>query len=199
MSNDFSPVYRPKIVITTSRRKSPLTNTFIKALSSVLGAFIIRRGTSNLDEIALNAKETECGGIIIVYTRMGNPSVLTFLKITENGYYKLFGRMFLLGVHINRTFRGHYEYIRLLKKCSSKACEKTYDFLRNFFSGWEIEDVPENYKLSNILVKELEEYRESWLRKFADNPKFSPSTIEILDHKSNILIRLRVHHVWISE
>jgi len=191
--------YKPSLVITTSRRKSPLTNTFIKCLSRLLGAPILRRGTSSLDEIAYFVSKEGYEGFIVTYTRLGNPSVLTFYRINQQGFFEMFGRLFILGVYINRSFRGNYDFVALTKECSSDSCDNVYAFLKDFFSIWQVDSSYATYDYSLMRVKELEEFRETWLIKFKNDPKFQPATIEFRDSKMrNVLLRIRVHHAWRS-
>lgn len=195
-------IFRPLIVITTSRRKSPLTNSFIKALSRVLGAPIIRRGTSNLDEIAYNIKEEGYEGFIVTYSRLGNPSVLTFYRyIHEKDYFLLFGRIFILGIYIDRSFRSYYEYITLEHECVSEGCLSTYDFLWSFFKKWKIHNTEKKINnVARIRVNELEEFRDRWILKMESDPKFAPCVINFLDHMSSrVILKVKVHHVWKSQ
>jgi len=196
MNNDS--LYSPNIVITTSRRKSPFTNTFIKALANLLGVPIIRRGTSNLDEIAYFVKKEGYEGFIVTYTRLGNPSVLTFYRITQDNFFKLFGRLFILGVYVNRNFRGYYDSVKLINNCTSEDCTSTYTFLKDFFEIWSIESSnTDNYCI--LMVKDLREFCENWLLKLKDDSKFRPSTLEFWDpQRKNLWLRIRVHHIWRS-
>ncbi|MHA1590807.1 MAG: hypothetical protein ACTSVA_09485 [Candidatus Njordarchaeales archaeon] len=199
MSNRVA--FTPKIVITTSRRKSPLTNTFIKALSATLGVPIIRRGTSNLDEIAYVVKSEGYEGFLVVYTRMGNPSVITFYKLVDGYYFELFGRIFLLGVHINRRFTGLFEGILVEKEGQEKGCQETYNFLIEYMKNWKVDLTESKFNYSIWVIRDLEVYRQKWLKNIKkDDEKFKPSEIEVWDNKRRVLcLRMRVHHVWRRE
>lgn len=193
MDNYF---YMPRIVITTSRRKSHLTNTFLKALSGLLGAPILRRGTSNLDEIAYNIVRDGYEGFIVVYTRMGNPSVLTFYRLVEQGFFDLFGRIFILGVYINRRFKGQFEVIQISRDCVTPECNELYSFLSDFFAPWKIKNDFSSYSV--LKISELKEYREKWLRN--KTTKFKPAQIDFMNHRGQVVwLRIRVHHCWRSK
>ncbi len=183
--------FRPKIVITTSRRKSNLTNTFIKTLARALGVPIIRRGSSNLDEIAYNVMNYGYEGFIVVYTMRGNPSALTLFRITDEGYFKLFGRIFILGVRINRLFKGAFDGIRLIYEGNEECSKETYEFLKEYFLPWKVLNREKNF--CKISIKDLEVFRESWLK---ESEKFRPAEIIFQSTKGVEILRIRVHHVW---
>lgn len=184
-------------MITTSLRTSPLTNTFIKVLSRLLNAPILRRGTSNLDEIAYFVASEGYEGFIVVYTREGTPSVITFYKLSPKGFFELYGRLFLFGIYINRKFKKLYDSLALIEKCSTNGCEDTYAFLKNFFDKWIVE--PEQNNFVYMIISDLEEYRERWLNEPKSKEKLNPVIIEFVDPKRNMcVLRLKVHHVWRS-
>ncbi|MHA1616550.1 MAG: hypothetical protein ACTSX9_04510 [Candidatus Njordarchaeales archaeon] len=198
---EINNIFAPKVVVTTSRRKSPLTNTFIKALSTVLGSPIIRRGASNLDEIAYIVKSEGYEGFLVVYTRLGNPSVITLYKLTEEGYFSLFGRIFLLGVHINRRFTGFFNGVKIEMDCESAGCENVYDFLIEYFRDWQINPLKSPEIVPSIwIVKDLHVYRQKWLKELRKDEKFKPAEIEVWDRKRRTLcLKMRIHHVWRHE
>jgi len=188
--------YEPAIVITTSLRTSPLTNTLIKTLSRLLNAPIIRRGSSNLDEIAYYAASEGYQGFIVVYTRLGNPSVLTLYHLTKEGFFELYGRVFLLGIHINRRFKKAFDGLGLTKNCESKYCDEIYLFFKDYLSDWKTSSsFNKNYVY--MVVKDLEEFREKWIKNDEKNKKFAPTELDFLDpNKFVSILRIKVHHVW---
>ena len=184
-------VFRPKIVITTSRRKSNLTNTFIKTLARALGVPIIRRGSSNLDEIAYNVMNYGYEGFIVVYTMRGNPSALTFFKMTDEGYFRLFGRIFILGVKINRLFKGAFDGIKLIYEGNEEYSKEAYEFLREYFLPWKVQNQEKNF--CKISIKDLEVFRENWLK---ESEKFRPAEIIFHSNRGVEILRIKVHHTW---
>lgn len=188
--------YEPAIVITTSHRTSPLTNTLIKTLSGLLNVPIIRRGRSNLDEIAYYVASEGYRGFIVVYTRLGNPSVLNLYYFSKEGFFKLYGRVFILGVYINRRFKKVYDGLGLIRDCESKYCYETYSFFKEYLSRWEV-STSSNKNYVHMVVKDLEEFRERWIKNKERKAKFTPAELDFLDpNKSVSILKIRVHHVW---
>ncbi len=188
--------YEPSLVITTSLRTSPLTNTLIKTLSRVMNVPVIRRGTSNLDEIAYYAALEGYQGLIVVYTRLGNPSALTMYRVVEKGFFDLYGRIFILGIHINRRHRKAFEGIGLVNNCNSRSCNDVYSFLADYLSKWIIEN-PSHRNFIYLVVKDLEEFREDWLLDKKKSEKLAPAELDFIDPKEQVsVLRIKVHHVW---
>ena len=188
----------PKIAITSSRRVSRLTNTFMKALSLVFNAPIIRRGTSNLDHIAYNVKIHGFKGFIVVYTRLGNPSVLNLYKLV-NEHFEIIGRIFILGVHINRRYRGFFDSIKLINKGVEKGSYELFELFKHFFKGQEITG-KNSKRFVKMIVNDLEVFRENQLKKLLNQENFKPSKLEFFDDKrGELILRIKVHHVWKSE
>ena len=192
---------KPSLVITSSRRPSQLTNTFMKALSAILNSPIIRRGTSNLDHISILAKDARASGFLVVYTNKGNPSVID-LYYKYNGRFLLFGRIFLLGVYINRKFKGNFEWINLRLKGKSEGAKEVYDFLYDYFRySNSIKDIKEresNYCL--IEVNDLNAISAKKLSKYIEEKNFRPATIDVIDENGGaLLLKMKIHHVWRSQ
>ncbi|MHA1676148.1 MAG: hypothetical protein ACTSU6_03120, partial [Candidatus Njordarchaeales archaeon] len=117
--------YSLRALITTSRRKSQLTNTFVKGLSLLLNAPIIRRGSSNLKSIALQAIEEDFDCLIVVYTARGNPSVLTFYRRAgqRDSPFVIHGRLFLMGFYLDRHIPA-FECLKLVLESPSAGSKK---------------------------------------------------------------------------
>jgi U3 small nucleolar ribonucleoprotein protein IMP4 len=74
------------LLITTSRRPSRRTRTFVKELNRVLpGSFKINRGKLGLNEIRDLMIKRGINKLLVVDTRKGNPSKLTFLSLSPEG------------------------------------------------------------------------------------------------------------------
>ena len=153
--------YSLRALITTSRRKSQLTNTFVKGLSLLLNAPIIRRGSSNLKSIALQAIEEDFDCLIVVYTARGNPSVLTFYRRAgqRDSPFVIHGRLFLMGFYLDRHIPA-FECLKLVLESPSTGGKKVFNFLRDLLHK---EEKAKCYGINLIVkdfgTKELEKMR----------------------------------------
>ena len=188
-------IFKPSILITSSRRPSRLTNTFMKALSAIFNSPIVRRGRSNLDHIALIAKEEGFKGFLIVYTRKGNPYIIDFYSL-KNTHYSLDLRLFMLGVYINRKFRGPFGSIKLVLKGVSEGSKQVYESLKRYFKQIEREEeVYDSANAAEIIIDDLTYIDQKKYSKLANDVKFKPSEIKILNTRGEPLLRIKVHHV----
>lgn len=74
------------ILITTSRRPSRRTRSFLKELTSVLPASVrVSRGKMTLRDLQALMLSLKAMGAIIVYERRGNPSALAYYEDTGRG------------------------------------------------------------------------------------------------------------------
>ncbi len=193
-------IIKPNIAITSSRRPSPYTNTFMKALSMAFNAPIIRRGSSSLDDILIIVRKHGIPGLLIVYSRMGNPSVIDFYT-SQDSYYYLYGRIFLIGVRVNRNARGEFKYISLEQEGKTPGSIELYQFLLGYFNKMVTNDEPPEKSLLKIKIMDLENVNIFRFRKILQkDSKFKPSKIEIWNsEEEELLLRIRVHHTWISQ
>lgn len=172
----------------------------MKALSAIFNAPIIRRGTSNLDHIAMLARDADVKGFLVVYTNKGNPSVIDYYY-RSNDTFSLFGRMFLIGTYINRGFRGHYKAIRITLNGSSNGALDTYNFLREYFhqSRSLIEDNNEDLPYCTFKIEDLSEITAKKLSRYDEKNIFNPAVIRVIDESGGVLLlKIKIHHVWKS-
>jgi len=72
-----------KIVVTTSRRPSPRTRSFVKDLVSVLpGALRVTRGHLTMDELGVLASSHGADRLVVVGERKGNPSIIRVYEVS---------------------------------------------------------------------------------------------------------------------
>jgi len=170
----------------------------MKTLSLIFNAPIIRRGTSNLDHIAYNVKREGYQGFLVVYTRHGNPSVLTLYKLI-NEYFELIGRIFIIGVYINRRARGNFDGLIFINKGESEGANHLFQLLKKFFNNTREITISITRPVKAI-IGDLEVLRDSHLKKFLTDEKFKPSKIEFFDNeRGEMILRIKVHHVWMLE
>ncbi|MGC9148459.1 MAG: Brix domain-containing protein [Sulfolobales archaeon] len=105
-------------LITTSRRPSKRTRSFLKEFSSIFsGSYRINRGKLSLRGLLAEALIHNCRGIILINTYKGNPGSIDFYVIKriseeeslDSYRMDLLGRIFLTGVVLARE--------RLLPPC----------------------------------------------------------------------------------
>lgn len=71
------------MLITTSRRPSPRTRSFARALERVLPSKYLNRGKMSLREVFLKGKELGFSPLMVISERDGNPSRLEFFTSNE--------------------------------------------------------------------------------------------------------------------
>ena len=94
------------IVITTSRRPSPRTRSFVKDLSSILPSSPrISRGHKSLVDLAIEAAKLGAKYILLVTEKSGNPRGLIIYGVEEMGHHAVSKRLAILlikGVKLSR-------------------------------------------------------------------------------------------------
>ncbi len=74
------------LLITTSRRPSRRTRTFVKELVRVLpGSIRLNRGKLSVDDLHELMLKKGVNKILIIDTKKGNPSRLSFMTLSQNG------------------------------------------------------------------------------------------------------------------
>lgn len=127
-----SIVICPSLVLTSSIRVSGSVRHFMKKLSAVLGAPILRRGKSNLDEIAFFVKRGGFKSFVVVYSRKESPSLLRFYKLREEGYFIEFGCI-VLGEVVYGGKIGVFVGCRLTRVGVSEMSRRLWNFLYGLF------------------------------------------------------------------
>jgi U3 small nucleolar ribonucleoprotein protein IMP4 len=95
------------IVITTSRRPSPRTRSFVKDLSSILPSSVrISRGHKSLVELAVETTKLGAKYILLVTEKSGNPRGLIIYGVEEMGHYRAVSKrlaiLLIKGVKLSR-------------------------------------------------------------------------------------------------
>ena len=192
-------VFKPSLVITSSRRPSRLTNALMKQLSVIFDSPLIRRGKSSLDEIFLIARDRNINGIMVIYSQKGNPSVVDFYYNIE-GYYLLFGRLFLLGLYINRNYKGVFDCIEISREGESKGTRNLYQFLLDYFNRISQPCKKSIFNKVKIVVDDLINVDAKKFAKLSKSKNFNPAILVFQDsNRGELILKLKVHHVWRSE
>lgn len=122
----------PSLVLTSSIRVSGSVRRFMKKLSAVLGAPILHRGKSNLDEVAFFVKRGGFKSFVVIYSRKESPSLLRFYKLQKEGYFDEFGCIVLREVVYGGKM-GVFVGCRLTRIGVSEMSRRLWNFLYNLF------------------------------------------------------------------
>lgn len=78
-----------KVLITTSRKPSKRTRSFIKELNLVIPSSIrVARGKMTLHDLHGLTLSLKARGVIVIYERRGNPSAIMYYECTDAGLRK---------------------------------------------------------------------------------------------------------------
>ncbi len=94
------------ILITTSRRPSPRTRSFIKDLVGILpNSLKVNRGHLTMEELAILALSKGCDRLVIVGENRGNPSLLRVYKLERGGIFKNIVSIKVRGLALSREIK----------------------------------------------------------------------------------------------
>ncbi len=92
-----------EFIVTTSRRPSPRSRSFVKDLVSVLpGGIRLTRGHSSYVDLAREALMVGCSRVIIIGERRGNPGVIRVYEPTSSLELRHIVTFIILGVKLSR-------------------------------------------------------------------------------------------------
>mgnify|MGYP000179704060 CR=1 FL=1 len=151
----------PDLVITSSLRVSHAANRFMRIFSAVTGAPILRRGKSNLDEIAYYVKRGGFKSFVVVYSRSDQPSVLKFFRLTDLGYFKVCGYIHIGGITYAYRARPYIGF-RLLLDGKNDLSIQIWRFLLDIFGGDTCEEYIGNLCEAKIRDKDGMSVIEFW-------------------------------------
>jgi len=145
-----SRIICPDTVITSSIKVAPLTRRLMKTLSALMGVPIIHRGKSNLDEIAYYVKRAGFRSFVVFFSRGDKPSLLSFYKLTEKGFFVRYGCIVLSNVIFHRRPRLYIGF-NIISEDSEALAEKIWDFIIGIFG----EDSCESFRgrICNSIIK----------------------------------------------
>jgi len=135
------------ILITTTRRPSRRTRSFVRDLYHVLPSSIRRnRGKMSLEDLNELAIRTGVDRVIVVGTQRGNPSSLTFYEPTPSRL-KLISTVNLSGVSLRR------EITKKRAPHSKRMCVASSDELEN-----EAELLARSFNVRYVRLDELKDF-----------------------------------------
>ena len=106
----------------------------MKALSAVMGAPILPRGKSNLDEVAYYVKRAGFRSFVVVYSWRKAPSALKFYRLTDKGFFMQFGVLVLEEVILHRR-PGTFIGFLLDREGHGRSTIEVWRFIRELFDG----------------------------------------------------------------
>lgn len=116
-------------LISTSRDPSEKTDRFVKTLSALFGAPVLRRGKDSIGEMAYTAKHDGFKSLILAHNvRKYNFSKILFYKLVNN-YYKKMGEFKYILSHFTEIHKP-YDAIRLSLQTQDKVGVSLFNFLR---------------------------------------------------------------------
>lgn len=140
-----------KFVLTTSRKPSQRTRSFVRDLVRVIPwSFHFTRGSCSLNDLADELAVLGINRMLILHEKKGNPSLIKFYKLIDGKLSERDYRVRIKGISLARelnrgrsVFTAESKY-RVINKCKSDFGEQLYAMLSLFF----------NFERSRELIKE---------------------------------------------
>ncbi len=127
----------PDSLISTSRDPSEKTDRFVKTLSALFGAPILRRGKDSLGEIAYTAKENNFKTLIIAHNvQKSGFSELLIYKLVNNEYFEKFATLHYELLHFTEI-RTPYDAVKLFLRNKSDVGLALFNSLRECFISYD--------------------------------------------------------------
>jgi len=130
-----------KFVITTSRKPSQRTRSFIRDLVRVIPwSFHFTRGSCSLRDLAAELASLGINRLMIIHEKKGNPSLAKFYKLVDNSLVERDYRVRIKGIaltrelHRSRSIFTKDSKYRVINKCTSDFGEQLYTMLSFFFN-----------------------------------------------------------------
>jgi rRNA maturation protein Rpf1 len=113
------------ILLTTSLRPTRRVRSFCNDIQRVLPNVIrVTRGKLALDALAEKALELNANGVVVVERWKGEPSKITFYRVTSKGLETFFPILFLANVKLQRDYGQIYKPVgKIAVSCSSALSE----------------------------------------------------------------------------
>ncbi|MHA1639430.1 MAG: Brix domain-containing protein [Candidatus Heimdallarchaeota archaeon] len=130
-----------KFVITTSRKPSQRTRSFVRDLVRVIPwSFHFTRGSCSLNDLAAELTSLGINRLMIIHEKKGNPSLAKFYKLVNGKLVERDYRIRIKGIALARELRRGRSIFtknskfRVINKCSSDFGEQLYTMLSIFFN-----------------------------------------------------------------
>jgi U3 small nucleolar ribonucleoprotein protein IMP4 len=148
-----------KFVITTSRKPSQRTRSFLRDLVRVIPwSFHFTRGSCSLNDLADELTVLGINRLLIIHEKKGNPSLVKFYKLEDGKLAERDYRIRIKGISLARELkRGRSKFtseskLRVVNKCQSDFGEQLYTMLSIFFNFERMREIPDNENLKGYAI-----------------------------------------------
>ncbi|MBK5113781.1 MAG: hypothetical protein KGD59_00135 [Candidatus Heimdallarchaeota archaeon] len=148
-----------KFVLTTSRKPSQRTRSFIRDLVRVIPwSFHFTRGSCSLNDLADELAVLGIIRLLIVHEKKGNPSLVKFYKLDEGQLMERDYRLRIKGISLAREQRrGRSVFtaeskLQVLNQSKSDFGEQLYTMLSLFFNFERKRELPRDAKMKGIAI-----------------------------------------------
>ncbi|MHA1220962.1 MAG: Brix domain-containing protein [Candidatus Heimdallarchaeota archaeon] len=148
-----------KFVLTTSRKPSQRTRSFVRDLVRVIPwSFHFTRGSCSLNVLADELSSLGINRLMVVHEKKGNPSLLKFYKLVDDDLEARDYRVRIKGISLGRELkRGRSVFTKeskfsVVNYCQSDFGEQLYTMLSIFFNFERIRELPQNPNFKGIAI-----------------------------------------------
>ncbi|HUT82347.1 MAG TPA: hypothetical protein VMZ29_14190 [Candidatus Bathyarchaeia archaeon] len=148
-----------KFVLTTSRKPSQRTRSFIRDLVRVIPwSFHFTRGSCSLDDLSDETKNLGITRLLILHEKKGNPSLLKFYKLVDDKLEERDYRVRIKGISLARELkRGRSAFtqeskLQVINHCESEFGEQLYTMLSLFFNFERTRELPREPNFKGIAI-----------------------------------------------
>jgi U3 small nucleolar ribonucleoprotein protein IMP4 len=148
-----------KFLLTTSRKPSPRTRSFVRDVTRVIPwSFHFTRGSCSLADIADELSVLGINRCLILHEKNGNPSLVKFYKLKNKELVERDYKVRIKGIALARELkRGRSVFtkeskFRVINQCTSKFGEKLYRLLSIFFDFTKERELPRIPNLKGIAL-----------------------------------------------
>ncbi len=148
-----------KFVLTTSRKPSQRTRSFIRDLVRVIPwSFHFTRGSCSLNDLANELAVLGINRILIVHEKKGNPSLVKFYKLDEGKLMERDYRLRIKGISLARELRrGRTVFtadskLQVINQSQSDFGEQLYTMLSLFFNFERKRALPRDANMKGIAI-----------------------------------------------
>jgi len=148
-----------KFVLTTSRKPSQRTRSFIRDLVRVIPwSFHFTRGSCSLNDLANELAVLGINRLLIVHEKKGNPSLIKFYKLDEGKLLERDYRIRIKGISLARELRRVRTVftadskLQVINQSQSDFGEQLYTMLSLFFKFERKRELPRDANMKGIAI-----------------------------------------------
>lgn len=148
-----------KFVLTTSRKPSQRTRSFIRDLVRVIPwSFHFTRGSCSLNDLANELAVLGINRLLIVHEKKGNPSLVKFYKLDEGKLMERDYRLRIKGISLSRELRRNRTVftadskLQVINQSQSDFGEQLYTMLSLYFNFERKRELPRDTNMKGIAI-----------------------------------------------